>query len=171
MNLLRRFRDRLNHACFIIDRLQGQHRPETRHTGQLFAQIVEVEPALRVERDLRDPVRRKAMPGKNARMFAGADQQELALGRLQGHVRGLGGAGDENHPVGFGSQCGRQRAARQFDERPGGAAFRMDAGGVARLQSLQKRLPRFRSQRRRSVMIEIDATHPSTPSPQPSRDA
>ncbi len=92
MNLFRGFRDRLDHAGFIIDRLQSQHRSRARQAGQLFAQIAEIKTALRIKRDLRDPVRRKAMPGKNARVFASGDQQEVALGGLQGHVRGLGRA-------------------------------------------------------------------------------
>jgi len=100
VNQFRRFRDRLNHACFIIDRLQGQHRPEPSHTGQLFAQIVEVEPALRVERDLRDLVGLKPCPAKtqgcSPARSAGTGPRTIAS-----HVRGLGGAGDENHPVGL----------------------------------------------------------------------
>ena len=51
MNLLRRLGDRLDHAGLVVDRLQGQNRTQARRLGQASAQIVEIEPALRIEPD------------------------------------------------------------------------------------------------------------------------
>ena len=86
--------DRLDHAGFVVGRLERQHGPRCGIFGQAGAQIVKVQPALRIETNGRRIGGRERMSALHRDVFARPDEQALAGAGPQGGRGGFGRAGD-----------------------------------------------------------------------------